>query len=443
MNKDKFSPNFIQKHFSFREKTINILTNLILNGSDVVVLGPSGCGKSSLVLDLLNEEKVFSFDFLIKINCIGCPNKALILNGILNEMNEILGIEMQKECRKFDAFWKGIQEIEKKHKLWGKKMVIVLDNVEKMEVEETFFTHLFELKEVSQLQINIIFIGMSLKEDILIKNYHLSLIPKISLGVPPEPLLRNIIQNFLEEFKPDWLKEGKITKFVKEFEGNFFQVTKNIDILLKVAKLLAEINKDKRLMDNRITKMLVMNPWLDYEEIKKKLKEIDGFSNEKTKMEDVGNTNIIDQYLLNLPRIPLFILSACYFGCRNPEKTDRILFKAYKGYSSSKKSLGTSKNLYKDNFVSFPRLLALTQSLMSTCTKNLYEKEIQLFDQSVMFYSQIGDLMEKGYLKKVSPKTELNINKLKFGCNVDSGIIKMICEKINVTYEEFLNFENS
>ena len=89
--------------------------------------------------------------------------------------------------------------------------------------------------------------------------------------------------------------------------------------------------------------------------------------------------------------------------------------------------------------VNFLRLVALCQSLMSLSEK--HKDEIKLFDQSVLFYSQINDLIEGGYITKLN-KNEQNINKWKLQWNVDSFSIKDLCKKINIKFEDFLKFQS-
>ena len=136
--------------------------------------------------------------------------------------------------------------------------------------------------------------------------------------------------------------------------------------------------------------------------------------------------------------IPAVILIACYFGNENPEKTDKILFKNNKNKHNKRTTNAfRDKKIKKESrkALGLLRLVALTQSLLSLIED--YQKLTREYDENLMFYNQINDLVEEGFLTKTVVK-DLEPSKIKFLCNVEKNGIMALCKKLNLKFFELL-----
>lgn len=416
MNDSPFTKLFQIKHLPFRIKIIEQMRNLITAGSDFSLLGASGIGKSTLINDLLNEMDI---SFIIKINCISNSSKGLILTTLANGLSDYFKKSNLKDIVKFNTLYSSLKNSFCKE--IDEKIVILFDNIEKLDIDYSFFVDFFKIKTILPFQLSVIFVGVSFKNDIFAKSYQLSLIPMLYLSLPDENFLLHVIKSSIKG------ENSQITSFLNIFIHNFIDLVQNIDILVNLALMLLPFSSDK-LQYNKRQAILMENPGLNESELEKKLQENEG--KQYIMMPSIKTDLFVDKIAF----FPAILIIASYFGTHNPEKSDKYLFKNYK--KANKRSTKAFLKGDTQKNVGFIRLIALSQSLMSLNSKNL--KEIDFFDQSLDFYSQLNNLVEEGYITRISQQTgDFEINKTKFICNVEKGVVERICEKLEIKFEEF------
>ena len=437
MNEEEMDPS--------RLKIKKTIRNFLKCGADFVLLGPTSSGKSTLILNIMKEMNTG----YIKINCISSSNKAKILNNLQTELNDMFVKAKPRKITKFSVFLDFMQEEATIKSLNNIKIFVIFDNIEKLEASDSFFSHLFSLKNIINLQISFIFVGLFFKEDILNKNHDISLIPKIYLPIPSEEFLKNVLYDLHKNFCETEKKSDDFTKFLNKFVGDFSIITRNIEVLLNLAPILWFYKTASKSVYEEAKKLLMENPKIDSRDLKRKLQDLQNQSITNQQSQSNIYTPI---FLKKLKLIPTVILIACYFGNENPEKTDKFMFKSYRN-KFNKKTVSSfqDKKIKKDGRkgVAFLRLVALSQSLISIlgnsknennlADKNYYydfKKEKQLYDQSLGFYNQINDLVEEGLMSRVNSK-DLEPNKMKFLCNVERNAITGLCQKIEMKFGDF------
>ena len=431
--KDSFSTKFNGKYMIFNKLLFKRLENLLKISSDICLLGPAGNGKSTLIQYLVQEQNFPS----IKLNCLSCNNKSKVLSSLSYELaNYLFGknnldCQINKDINKFNVFI----DFFGRYAGMIDRMIVILDNFEKLDVNTTFFSHLFLLKKMLKWKMCFVLVGLTPKEpEIIVKNYEFSKLEKITIPKPSEKFLNSILYETLISLKNNDNKK-EIGSFLKNFLGNFMDRTIHLDVLINLAITLYCMKGDMNYKS--IQNIFLENPQLQLSEIPKKLKE-----NER-KQDSQGLKGFIQiRFLPDMPIFQKILLIACFFGETGPEKFDRIYFKNLKQKTnrktlSSMKKEGKSSNFKKP--VNFFRLISLAQSLISFQTREIPEREC--FDQTSDFYANLNDLVEKGYIQKIS-NFDNEVNKMKFLCNVEKSFISKVCEDVSIKFDEFFHSNN-
>ena len=144
--------------------------------------------------------------------------------------------------------------------------------------------------------------------------------------------------------------------------------------------------------------------------------------------------NITQKKELEVSKIQALALISCYLGNRNPENTDKRLFKDYKKRSKVRKTT-KKEEVKKVKPLKFNRFLALTQALMSITVDK--SRETQMFHHSMEFYAEINSLVDMEYITKILPQNN-TFSKMKYVCNLEMDTIKELCMPLELRLVDFL-----
>lgn len=145
-----------------------------------------------------------------------------------------------------------------------------------------------------------------------------------------------------------------------------------------------------------------------------------------------------------LPKIPGLLLMACYLGNKNPESTDKEIFKANTNKSSNAVILFLTfqkRQLTRDpKTPNIHRILFMFQYLFNLWAElndfdNSYEFSVR--NQSVDFYSSFKLLEELKLIKRL----HFNINEFenpKFECLCERALMNSIANSLGIPLTDYL-----
>jgi hypothetical protein len=456
-----------------QEKRINAL---IKNGVTFSLYGPPGLGKSYCLRNLLSSANVP----YIEVSCLLYSNKAVLIKGICREMVDKYLLPIA-ETTSFFTFKQNLtklvedresKQISSDHPVF----YILLDDFHHFKAASSKIIK--KLLSIEQTPIvrgsggKLLRLGIILVSHMPIsgifseqQNFGEDIIPKIRLqsynAVETSDIIHRFLQNEIlpgraasEEEKSLFKELGE--EIARDIVQTIGLVTNDLGRLMYLAEILytllmepVRLNPKKYiaspalLMTSRpdtyvqATKLLLNDPFAHYRSIED-LKVKMALRASDPQMEGQDSLNSIAAFL-NLTKVPAILVIACYIGNRNPEKTDKRIFK-----SSGAKTRLTSKGMQLETDeakqkvlqkLSLQRWIALTQVLLS-CSEDKGE-EIETFDQTTDFYSQIVMLEQQGFVsKQMNVKDPLN--KSKYSCKASFEIVKSLSEKFSLKLNEFL-----
>lgn len=439
---------------------LNLLAKMLAVSLDIHVFGLPGIGKSYLVKQVFTKTKTTHFN----INCMDHPDKVSILKALTQHLSTHFDYKLPSSgnVSGLITHLRGLRtQLAAKKKfasLLNESVYIVFDNAQFMNgVSGKFLDSLLKIKQLTGFKIAFIFISNG--EDFFTQikdscNFRsLAYIAKFRKERPTETELSKILFDYLDEVvqteKNMVFYQKIIQNSVRDFVQSFTMSTIKISSYKHISKVLLSATLE-HLETN--SKSFVKNPspflaskndlfvvakkiFLDNPESKIGLNSIKNKIYNEGKVSFTNDAVVADR-ALKLAKIPSLILIACYFACKNPEKTDKWLFKDYKrkGRKSkaSKEGVDTKD---EDKPIKIQRLKALFQSLASVAFDSW--DEFRLWDQSMDFYTQINLMEELQLLTKIS-KGDDSLSQTKFRVNISSELFEALCKKHSIKVEEFM-----
>ena len=432
-----------------------LVDSLIRANNDVYLYGLPGIGKTTFINTIMKDVKAR----YIKINGITCQDKSGLLKSIVSKLSAEFDYEMP-ECLKMNSFIENLTYLisylnEKElFNFEQDRFYIVFDNAEKMtSISAKYLSSLLKIKHILNINFTLIFISTCVEEklDEFFYMKDMELVPKVQLNKPTREEIQQILSLYVAESEMfDAIKENpkKATALINDIAVTFSLTLHGINHFKTILKNMYHVimannilNQPGNFLSHKIytalKKFYMDNPYakITADELSKKIVELsylelENFLNETSALE-------IRKCDIELSRIPAIILIACYLGNNNPEKTDKKLFKDYKRRNRKTKNPKEQKRDFQP--IRFNRLLALTQSMISVIFEDF--PEIQQFDQSIDFYSQVNMLVEMGYITKFSLANN-EFEKIKFSCNLDFDTISALCKVHNIRLQDFLYQES-
>ncbi len=426
----------------------HILTALIRQNNDVFVYGLPGVGKSSIVNQILAENSIR----FIKVNCIGLEDKSALMRTLSWKLKKDLSFAM-RECTNIHTFVSEVNHVtDQIESSEPEKLYLVFDNFDKVnDVSSKFLASLMKIKECSGIEFSFIFITSSISETVqeVFLQREFGLIPKINIKRPSLNILKGILIDYVmnNRMLEDIPKDQKsidtfVTDIIYSFQSTVVDINHYKTILIWTCKILLEYKND--ISFAKVTseglfkftkKYLLQNP---YERVNPK--EIhDAYDNSFLKGPQTDVENLQKLPDLQVSPVQAIVLVSCYFGNRNPEKTDKKIFKDYKRRNKTTKRTAKKDDDIKLKPLKFSRFLALVQSIMSISIED--SRETQMFHHSMEFYAEINSLVEMGYITRIQPHNNI-LNKIKYVCNLDAERIKSLCTASHIRFQDFLYDSN-
>lgn len=425
----------------------NILTSLVKSNCDVFTYGLPGIGKSTIVNEVLKGQGIN----FVKINCIGIDSKSTLLKTLSSKLKNDFAYGI-KECSTMHALVSelgAMKEVSERiqEDFQTNQMYVVLDNFEKLtNISEKFLSSMLRIKDSVNIHFSFIFICSSIHdrmEEILLQK-EFSLIPKVNIKRPSMTLLKSILLDFVVKnniFDANSQDSKAIDTFVTDFVYSFNSVVIRINhyktLIIWIWTIMREYNQDiafAKITSDGLYKFskryLINNPFerLDVKEI------LTAYEKSFLNSYVFDLENAPKKQELEVSKTQSIALVACYLGNRNPEKTDKRIFKDYKKRSKVKKS--TKKEEEKKlKPLKFNRFLALMQALMSITLEDC--RETQMFHHSMEFYAEVNALVEMGYITKMFTQNNA-FSKMRYVCNLDAESIKSLCVNLKIRFSDFL-----
>ena len=420
------------------------ISSLIKTDNDVFVYGLPGIGKSTIVYQALSNQKVP----FIKLNCIGLTEKSALMRLLSYRLKKEFNTKI-KECMKIHTLMSELGSIfEEKEENQLEKLYIVLDNFEKLsDLSAKFLSSLMKAKEKAEIQLYFIFICSSVNDTIqeILYQKEFCLIPKINIKKPSNFALKSILIDFVLQSKQLGLDQAEpksidsfVTDLVYSFQSCVVEIKHFKTLIIWLCQIFIEYKKD--ITFAKITsegvykfskKYLLMNPFdrFNIEELKA------AYDRSFVKGTIVELECVPNKQELDVSKIQSIILISCYFGNRNPEKTDKRLFKDYKKKSKLKKSVKKDEDK-KLKPLKYHRFIALVQALMSITLEEF--RETLMFHHSMDFSAEVNSLVESGYITKILPPNNA-FNKTRYVCNIDGERIRSLCSDLDLRYKDYLH----
>ena len=380
------------------------ITSLIESFSSFFLLGPPGIGKTSLITSLLPFDPIS-----IKLNCLQHKKKSSLYAALWSNIYEYI---RSKKSLKLEsvAHCKLLHLIDLLDRLPA-KFLIILDNFHKLDNPAKTLTELIHLTKL--FQVAFIFIGLSLPPQT--SSHLVSLLPKIYLPLPDDSLLISILKSSLL-FTSEIASEKQLNTFLMDFVKNFRDITNSdLHLLTSLAiKILPFYLQDSK--KYQLAKKLLLEKPLSTEmELKIALedKKWGGVTPPSPKISKMGS----------------ILLFACFIGCSNPEKSDKIVLKDY--HKSGRRAISLRTAEKKGKRLALHRLIAISQSLMSVWEDkenwNLMQEELGKTDQSIDFYKELNTLVEEGWVGIARGSEE--VNEWKYYCLVGREEVDRMAEE--------------
>ncbi|EAR83758.1 AAA family ATPase (macronuclear) [Tetrahymena thermophila SB210] len=451
-----------QKSCVQRQPQVSLISNLLDSDSDMIIYGISGSGKTTLIRDLLQEKQIN----YVKINCIQCQTKKTVIQALISSLEAKFNYKLKQTTKTSQLIHRinQLHEFTKQQELDENSQqyfsfedhhfYLWLDNIEKLSITPKFFSQLISIKNILKINFCIIFSGITFQDQAILENSEIDLLPAITLQPIDIKNLKNVIKINLQNKLLDQEKkcfEVFGDKFINDMVQNFNIIIKNAttmcSICLKLFKFL--INSYDRKENPQIKdfvhlikednfvyarKLILQDPYLNEGDTKEFIEKIT--NNKSIRSESFSLISPIQ--IAKLPFYSSMILLACWIGNRNPESTDKKLFKDYKGRQYKGKQEGTLQFLKP---IKIDRMIALAQCLISQSEfiKNYSlnrQSELNLYDQSVDFYSQIASLIEMKYITLDS--SEASLAKAQYISTLDEQFILSIAHQNKIKLYDFL-----
>ncbi|KAL4429962.1 hypothetical protein ABPG74_000328 [Tetrahymena malaccensis] len=442
------------------QSQVSLISNLLDSDSDMIIYGISGSGKTTLIRDLLYEKQIN----YVKINCIQCQTKKTVIQTLISQLADKFNHNLKQgtkisqlihrinQLREFAKKREENDNIQEYFSFEDHHFYLWLDNIEKLTITPKLFSQLISIKSILKINFSIIFSGTSFQDQLILQNSEIDLLPAINLQpINPKQLL-NVIKLHLKNKILDKEKkcfevfgEKFIHNIVQNFKTIIYNATTLCSISLKLFKFfinnygqknnpqLKDFNgliKDSKFV--QAMKLILDDPYLNEGDTKEFIDKI--INNTQSE----SSTLINPVQIVKLPFYSSMILLACWIGNRNPESTDKKLFKDYKGKQFKGKQEGTLQVLKP---IKIDRMIALAQCLISQSDflKNYsLNKQIELgsYDQSVDFYSQIASLQEMKYISLDS--SEVSLTKAQYISTLDEQFILSLAHQNKIKLHQFL-----
>ena len=272
------------------------------------------------------------------------------------------------------------------------QFLIVIDNFDKLDNPVKTLTELSHLTKL--FQVAFIFIGLSLPSQTF--SHEISLLPKIYMPLPDDSTLISILKSNLH-FSLEVVSEKQLSSFLMDFVKNFRDITNSdIHLLTSVAlKILPFYLQDSK--KYQLAKKLLLEKPLSSE------------SDLKLALEDKKWGGVLPPPS-KLSKMGVILLFACFIGCSNHEKSDKIVLKDYK--KTGRRTAAPRTPQKKGKKLLLHRLMAISQSLMSLWedpdNASLFQEELAKTDQSVDYYKELNGLVEEGWVGVMRGGEEMN-----------------------------------
>lgn len=463
-----------KERVSFRKEQEKRLSALMLQNVSFCIYGPPGIGKSYCVRKLLSTDRIP----FVEVSCLLYSNKSVLIKGIWQEAREKYSLPMD-EGTSFYSFVSNLtaalEKTEKRKSLSSEHpgaFYIVLDDYHHFKAASSkIIKKLLSIPHTPTIKVGVILISHTpLSGAVAPEQHHFGneILPKIRLHSYNVPETCEIVHSFLEnEILPSAMNKEEKKLFqeaghdiVRDMVQTLGIVTNDIGRLLYLCEILYNILLEPVRLNPRkylaaptliITskpenymnaiKLLLNDPYAHYkslDDLKIKIAIHNATAQQDTLLISDLMATDPSAYLVILPKIPSLMLVACYLGNRNPEKTDKRIFKATIARGRSTRAVhleqdeGKPKNMQK---MSMNRLISITQILLSLSEDS--GQEIETFDQTIDFYSQLALLETQGLIAKQMNAKD-SFSKSKYVCKASFDIIKSLSDKFGIKLNEFL-----
>eukprot|EP01017_Pseudomicrothorax_dubius_P044252 TRINITY_DN7459_c0_g1_i1.p1 TRINITY_DN7459_c0_g1~~TRINITY_DN7459_c0_g1_i1.p1 ORF type:complete len:472 (+),score=108.33 TRINITY_DN7459_c0_g1_i1:56-1471(+) len=456
---------------SARREQEKRLQALLSAGLDINVYGSKGIGKSYTVREVLSAV---GHPF-IEVSCFIYSSKGGLMKGIAHELNSKYDLNLD-ETASFYSFQTSMKKLlnaqeskkppegkvpEKLQELLGNLTYIVIDDFQLYEGGAKLIKKLLN----TGLPIRLLLIGTRPLDLIIRDSDYLftETLPRVrllphSIGDILEMLstfLSTVIQPALSPQEQLILKKLGYD-LVRDIFQSIGLLTTELERLKYLFELLVHFQLEafklapKKYLDNptllltaktdnynQALRLIAADPYATYaslDEVKLQLALTD-----KTAPQGVVDpSRLLPDLHIEMSKLGAMILLATYIGNRNPENTDKKVFKSASGPRSKRnRMVDETKNGRNVQKIGIGRLISLTDALLSLSEFEDEGFEFNSFDHTIDFYAEIALLESKGLLNRSSSQHD-PFAKAKFLCNASYDFIRHLSAIHSIKLNEFL-----